>query len=208
MCKLCGQHVTFTNGTKQKRHFRHNSAEQDKDCEDRTQYSDSGEYSLRASDRELPLRLKVMSRRNFELQLGLPPVPELMPEKLSSHKIIISCQDNQRRYVYSFERISENSTTYLPVGNIPCEQYTVTVVPAEAGISPHICDNLMLIRLHVPFRWNFTSKGLFRLRYFCGVSSAIPRMKSLALQSAQASTSRRVCRLSSPCLFCQMKEFP
>lgn len=135
MCELCGQNVIFTDGRTRDRYFRHSSAEQDKNCKDRT-FSDSESYSFRVSDCELPLKLEVLSRKNFELQLGLPPVPELTLEKHRGRKIIISSPDNQSiRREYSFERILEDRITYLPAGNIPCEKYTVTITPPDSRLS-------------------------------------------------------------------------
>ena len=133
MCALCHQNVEFTNGRIRDRYFRHSSAEQDKNCEDRT-FSDSGSYSFRISERELPLKLKTLSQKNFELYVGLPPLPEAVLEKFSRHKIIISSPNN-RDYVYSFERISSDRINYLYVGNIPCRQYSVTINPNNIGLS-------------------------------------------------------------------------
>ena len=135
MCRLCGQNVIFTGGTKQKRHFRHSSAEQDKNCKDRTKYSDSESFSFSASEHDLPLKLKILSSVKFELQLGLPPVPESLLKKCGCNKVIIGSADNKRNYVYSFERISENRVTYLFVGNIPCAKYTLTIAPYDSRLS-------------------------------------------------------------------------
>lgn len=134
ICELCHQHIIFTNGEKLDRYFKHSSAEQDKDCKERTKYCKSKSYSLQASERDLPLRLEILSLQNFELQVGLPPVPESIPEKHIGHKIIISSTDNVK-YEYSFERISEDRITYLSVGNIPCEKYHITIVPDDSGLS-------------------------------------------------------------------------
>ena len=135
MCELCHQHVGFTNGSIRDRYFKHDSAEQDKDCRDRT-FSDSEGYSFRASERDMPLRIEVLSAKKFEFQLGLPPLPESLLKKCGGHKISISSPDNDSaRYTYSFERISGDSVTYLPVGNTPCGRYTVTIAPADLSIS-------------------------------------------------------------------------
>lgn len=67
VCSLCAQPVCLTTPGKQRRNFRHNSATQNKECEDRAQ------AYVRASTgyncHPMPLRIKV-AHGNYLLELG------------------------------------------------------------------------------------------------------------------------------------------
>ena len=89
MCDLCNQCVTLTGGSIYRRHFRHSTAEADKDCLDRTQ-SYQALNSFEAGKHFLPLRLQIDSPREFHLEIGLIPLPKNIRDSCKEGKIYIS----------------------------------------------------------------------------------------------------------------------
>ncbi|WP_316631099.1 hypothetical protein [uncultured Ruminococcus sp.] len=123
VCELCGQNVGFSKaridtGT---RYFFHNSAEQDKDCEERQTYYDTlyNRSIWSINSHTMPLRIALM-HGFFELQLGFffPPV-----NYARCDFIRISCDAG--KFNYSFDRIEKDKTTYLSVGSIPSTKYEI-----------------------------------------------------------------------------------
>lgn len=119
VCSLCAQPVCLTTPGKQRRNFRHNSATQNKECEDRAQ------AYVRASTgyncHPMPLRIKV-AHGNYLLELGFFRTPSSATGCPWCQKITIT-DDNKKQYVYSFERLSSEGVTYLNVGNTPSTEY-------------------------------------------------------------------------------------
>lgn len=133
VCELCAQSVGFTKarvgtGT---RNFFHNSAEQNKKCEDRQVNFDPayGRSIICMNSHTMPLRL-VITNIGFELQLGFfyPPVNDARCDK-----IIISC--NGDKYVYLYNRIEREKTTYLSVGSIPSDKYEIEYENANTELN-------------------------------------------------------------------------
>lgn len=123
VCELCAQNVGLSKaridtGT---RYFFHNSADQDKECEDRQVYNDSlfGRSIRSMNSHTMPLRIALMNG-GFELQLGFfyPPV-----NHANCDYIRISCDSG--KYRYSFDRVEKEKTTYLSVGSIPSTEYEI-----------------------------------------------------------------------------------
>lgn len=126
VCDICNQYVLLAYGEKNCPHFRHNSAEENKNCEERT-FNASGARYL-PKECELPLRLNGIDQRGFFLELGFLYVPEDILQEQEGQKIKIWLNDSRKPYTYLVERLQEGSITYLFAGEIPAKSYTV-----EAG---------------------------------------------------------------------------
>lgn len=119
VCSLCAQPVCLTTPGKQRRNFRHNSATQNKECEDRAQAYVRA--SMGYNCHPMPLRIKV-AHGNYLLELGFFRTPSSATSGPRCQKIIIT-DDNKQQHIYSFERLSLEGVTYLNVGNIPSTEY-------------------------------------------------------------------------------------
>ncbi len=121
-CEICGQKVTLAVGPKRK-YFKHEvkSDIQDKECEDRSkQYETSGFGKI---SHNLPIRLNVKDN-DFTFEMGFIS----LPVELDSNAAIIitaNSKNGTAEYKYSAERLNENGTTYLSVGNYIAQEYTV-----------------------------------------------------------------------------------
>lgn len=119
VCSLCAQNVGLTASGANVRHFRHTSAAQKKECEDRAQVY--AQASTGYNCHPMPLRIKV-AHGNYLLELGFFHAPSSDIGGPRCSKIIIT-DDNKKQYVYSFERLSSEGVTYLNVGNTPSTEY-------------------------------------------------------------------------------------
>lgn len=121
VCELCGQTVCLSSPGCNARHFRHNSVEEDKNCEERQlAYG----YSVRhLNQHPMPLRIQV-NGSEFLLQLGFFRIPATGNIQPRCRTIKIA-GDSHQVYAYSFERIDERGVTYLNVGNLPSKTYTL-----------------------------------------------------------------------------------
>ena len=122
VCSLCAQSVGLTAPGANVRHFRHTSAAQKKECEDRAQAY--ARVSTGYNCHPMPLRIKV-AHRNYLLELGFFRTPSSATGCPWFQKITIT-DDNKKRYVYSFERLSSEGVTYLNVGNTPSTEYKLS----------------------------------------------------------------------------------
>lgn len=134
MCDLCGQSVTFTDGQIRDRYFKHSKKEVDKTCPERT-FGSSYSPSYSPSEHELPIKLIVPNSTSFRLELGLIYVPPSILAKQLIKKIEIK-NANGQPYIYSFERLNEGTTTYLPIGEEPSENYFLSVSSELSGYWP------------------------------------------------------------------------
>lgn len=128
ICDLCGQYVTLASGKVQEAHFRHSKKEADKSCQERTfSGASSGYYDPK--EHTLPLRItKHAESGNYYFQLGLVRVP------------FEDFDDDFRLEIPPYSRTYDrtdifiNSITYLDVGYIPYETYTLKFKNAPAGL--------------------------------------------------------------------------
>ena len=140
MCELCGQYVTLAWGTIRDPYFKHSSEELSKDCEERT-FSASAPTTFTAGSHSLPLRLRILSSSQFELQIGLLPVPNsLLSDKRKI--IILSSGLSSLRYEYATSRIVDGTITYLSVGSVPAPNYQLSLVPADSRLNSYWPGNL------------------------------------------------------------------
>ncbi len=132
ICGLCGQKVGLTKKyiNTGKRHFYHSSKEQDKTCEDR---ANSLYQPLSAlNNHSMPLRLSITGS-TFTLQIGFfnPPDSEIRCDAIK-----ITTKNNQQ-YIYSFDRIEVAGTTYLNVGSLPSQSYSIEYVKSNENLKKY-----------------------------------------------------------------------
>ena len=123
MCELCGQYVTLTDGDIRDRYFKHSAHEANKNCPERT-FGASYTPTYNPGEHELPLKLVVVSNTNFRLELGLLCVPSGLLSRQKNKSVTIKTT-NGKQFVFSFERLNEDTITYLPVGSDPVPSYSL-----------------------------------------------------------------------------------
>lgn len=128
MCSLCGQYVTLTYGRKYVRYFKHISEDgREINCPEYIQTEP--EQAISEIIRSVPLRLHYDNENSFRLQLGLPYVPQDILDQCSLRQIIIRNRAENEIYQYTFERLNEDSITYLNLGEIPSDIYELKIDP-------------------------------------------------------------------------------
>lgn len=123
MCELCGQYVTLTDGDVRKRYFKHSAFEKSKDCPERTF---GAGYSILYDSQyhELPIRITDVSSSSFRFEIGLIRAPISCLTK--DFRIVIKPKGiSDICYIFSKERLNYDNITYLSVGEIPFESYTI-----------------------------------------------------------------------------------
>lgn len=127
ICGICGQGVTLTAGEKKIRHFRHDQAVQNKECEDRSQaygYSQSTNC-LPAKIQTLPLRL-IRESGHWRLELGLLALQETALKKYGQ-KLLCILNSNGKTYNYNLiERLYPNLLTWVNVGEQPSKYFQLS----------------------------------------------------------------------------------
>ena len=132
MCELCGQYVLLTDSTIQVRHFRHSSSEKSKDCPERTMGAGAA-VTYKSGEHELPIRIQNITDKDFDLEMGFVQVPH----NLLSAQLRIEIKQNHygaQSFVYSKERLNAEGITYLSIGGIPSEKYSINVTGTTDAI--------------------------------------------------------------------------
>ncbi len=125
MCELCGQYVSLTEKGVRVRHFRHSQAEKSKDCPERVQGT-SVQLTYGSSEHELPIRIRNISKNSFSLDMGFIPISRSLYTK--DFQLVIKGKNyGSSKFVYLGERINQDVITYLPIGDTPCEEYSISV---------------------------------------------------------------------------------
>lgn len=123
VCELCGQNVLLTGPGRNMRHFRHDSQETNKECEDRQKSFDPdyGQAKILSSG-TIRLRINV-SKNTFTLQLVFycPPGSNVWCDKIEI------TDDYHNKYEYDFERIKRIGS-HLEVGSIPSRNYYINYI--------------------------------------------------------------------------------
>lgn len=124
MCELCGQYVILTDGDIRKRYFKHSAYEKSKKCPERT-FGAGYSFSYGSQEHDLPIRITSISSSSFRFEIGLIRAPigslgkdfriEIKPKGVFD----IS-------YVFTKERLNNDTITYLPIGERPFEKYTLS----------------------------------------------------------------------------------
>ena len=123
MCELCGQYVSLINSGTQVPHFKHSAKEKSKNCPERT-HGSGYPISYNSRDHELPIRITDVSATSFRFELGLIRAPVSSLSK--DFRIEIKPQGvSDTTYVFTKERLNDESITYLPIGERPFEKYTL-----------------------------------------------------------------------------------
>lgn len=117
MCELCGQYVSLTDGTIQKRHFRHSAREKSKNCPERKLETNSD-----SQKHDLPIRITGVSSSSFRFEIGLIRAPISLFSKDFSIEIKPSGVSDIS-YLFTKERLNFESITYLSIGERPFEKY-------------------------------------------------------------------------------------
>lgn len=125
MCELCGQYVILTDGDINVRYFRHSAYEKSKDCPERT-FGAGYSISYKAEEHELPIRITEISSSSFRFEIGFVRAPISSLSK--DFRIMIQPKGTRNApFVFSKERFSNDSITYLPLGEQPYEKYTLNI---------------------------------------------------------------------------------
>ena len=74
----------------------------------------------------MPIRLVLHSPDNFELEVGLLPIPDSSQFNRKNQLQITPCQTDVLPFAYSFSRLSRDTVTYFSVGNVPAPTYRIT----------------------------------------------------------------------------------
>ena len=133
MCELCGQYVLLTDSGVQVRHFRHSSSEKSKNCPERK----SGvkiQYGYSQGEHELPIRITNITSQSFNLEMGFVQVPR----NLLTSQLKIWIKPNgyaAKSFTYVKERLNAEGITYLSIGNVPSERYSIEITGASESIS-------------------------------------------------------------------------
>lgn len=126
VCELCAQNVLLTAPAKKViRHFRHDPASPNKECDDRQAAFDDnyGRRMYSMSSHTMPLRI-VVDGRAMQFQIGFFSLPDDSPA--SCRRIHIESEGNFPRS-YSFSEVAgARGLQYLDAGSIPVEKYTLT----------------------------------------------------------------------------------
>ena len=132
MCELCGQYVLLTDSAVRVRHFRHSSSEKSKNCPERT--SGTGvKYGYSQGEHELPIRIKNITNRSFELEMGFIQVPRNLLTPQLQIRIRLNGYTS-KSFTYTKERLDSEGITYLDIGNVPSERYNVEITGAAESI--------------------------------------------------------------------------
>lgn len=130
VCELCAENVCLTAPGAYARHFRHDSASQNKECEERQQAYTRTIASL--NNHPMPIRIQVTGNR-YMLQMGFIS-PSRGNERPRCSLIKIG-GDAHQKFEYSFERIEDTGITYLDIGNIPSQKYYLSYEKPSAQLS-------------------------------------------------------------------------
>lgn len=132
MCELCGQYVLLTDSTVQVRHFRHSSSEKSKNCPERT-FGTGGTYGYSQGEHDLPIRITNITNHNFSLEMGFIQVPQ----SLLTPQLKIGIKPNGytvKSFTYVKERLNIEGITYLSIGNVPSERYSIEITGTAEAI--------------------------------------------------------------------------
>ena len=129
MCTLCGESVNFVNGSKQQAHFRHKKENGDKSCPERITGFNYYIYT-ELQKTYLPIRMTNLSVESFSLEIGFIQFPQEYGDYDFTVEIMRCSRycSGLQKLIYKKERFLKDRITYLPVLNIPCEQYRVNII--------------------------------------------------------------------------------
>ena len=146
ICEICKERVTFTAEGRQARHFRHDSAALNKDCEERSVQYDSARYvwSFQRDLQVLPLRL-VQTEGQYRLELGLLALSIEQLERYSGQMLYLKGQSITKVFSYDItERFFPDQLTWLGVGDVPDSRYSLSISGGRAlpPLWPHQVEGI------------------------------------------------------------------
>lgn len=128
ICGICGQGVTFTAGQIVTRHFRHDQAAQNKECEERSRsYGSSPSTSFTPQKiHTLPLRL-VRQATPWQLELGLLALQDNVLSRCIHQTLCIET-DERKKYTYNLQdRLHPNKLAWLYAGDQPATYFQLSL---------------------------------------------------------------------------------
>lgn len=134
ICELCKERVTLTAEGQHIRHFRHDSAALNKDCEERSVQYDSSRYvwPFQSELQVLPLRL-VQADGQYRLELGFLALSNEQLEQYNGQLIHIKGQSITKVFSYDImEHFSPDQLTWLWVGDVPDSHYNLSISGGRA----------------------------------------------------------------------------
>ena len=159
ICQWCKQYVTLTIEGERQSYFKHAPNNPiSKNCAEYKQGFYSGEYASCSNNytfnpREyyLPIRIKMdTTEKDFELEIGMPPLPIGEFFKNSQMRIVISASDcNNKEWKYNEKisteeqnkcnnvyeylewRLHESGLTYFSIGKVPQQSYSIQILPKD-----------------------------------------------------------------------------
>lgn len=151
MCDLCNQLVIMTSRNIRDSYFKHNLAEDEKNCPERT-FGDSDwkeKYdTLQIRTRGLPIKIDIQ-KKGFSFSIGLPVIKEdILGDNL---KVEIR---GEERFIYSSERIDRSRITYLSVGKNPSKKYYISLINGNAGLREYWPEEIPGIYEDSLFQYN------------------------------------------------------
>ncbi|WP_303838218.1 hypothetical protein [Ruminococcus flavefaciens] len=140
MCRLCKKYVTLTAPGIYSRCFKHSRGDIDKECDDRALSSPLQNFELHTFIP--PMRIKINNSQSYSLEMGFILPPDIKDNRGS----IIIRNDNLSisEFKYDISRLSYDKLTYLQIGSVPAEKYTISVSGSSLSL-PHIVDGIKKI---------------------------------------------------------------
>lgn len=126
-CELCGHYVSLSVGAVNAPHFRHAAADENKECEERAQTYYQSYYTAQDIIRHvgLPIRIVVdAARASFRFEIGLHNIPAELLRKAVRKQVEIKGSE-EKPFIYSFERLKDDTLTYVSIGSMPSGKYVI-----------------------------------------------------------------------------------
>ena len=143
-CYYCFHYVTFVKGnTERISHFRHSRGDNDKDCIERSEATNSYYTSSTVTDPNL-VRLILDSNYQPRLQIGFYPLSESELDTLinNSARLVIKDGNSVEKYIIDRSRFDSHSSTWFTIQFSWGSTYSVSLVngtlPQKWSIHSHI----------------------------------------------------------------------
>ncbi|MCI6863368.1 hypothetical protein [Anaerobiospirillum succiniciproducens] len=123
LCSLCGQYALLAAGPKIRPHFKHSKSEEIKVCQERARRN-NGQLNYDPHKRDLPLRIRYVTKDSFRLELGFIRAPI---DKFN-HDFFVKIHGKgcgNHVVIYNKERFNNGRITYLDVGHLPYSSFSI-----------------------------------------------------------------------------------
>lgn len=132
MCRLCKKYVTLTAPGIYARCFKHSRGDVDKECDDRALSSPIQNFELHTFIP--PMRIKIYNSQSYTLEIGFILPPDIKNNRGSI--IIKNGNLSTSEFKYDISRLSYDTLTYLQLGSVPAEKYTIAVLESSLSLPP------------------------------------------------------------------------